>query len=182
MRLCLSLLLFLATLVSTARSVEHFVTVPLNSAALFNVTDEEFYAGVLQRIAIPGGDSEVLIVDESWAFFRERPANRRREAGSSHFVPFENKRVSIQDVSVTDYLESLIESVTNSWALDRIDQALKPLDNNYLGYADGLSNLRGVHIYVIDTGVFDHPDIPGTVTLDFDRYSGNSAWDCNGTS
>jgi hypothetical protein len=179
MRACI--LILLVACVCTVHSLEHFLTVPLGASALFNVTDAEFYAGVLQRIAIPGGDSEVLVVEESWRFFRERPANKRREAGSPHFVPFENKRVSIQDLSVEDYLESLIESVTNSWALDRIDQALKPLDNSYLGYADGISNLRGVHIYVIDTGVFAHSDIPGTVTLDFDRYSANVAWDCNGT-
>mgnify|MGYP003386483087 FL=1 len=78
---------------------------------------------------------------------------------------------------VSDYIETLSESTTNSWGLDRIDQTQltpsKPLDGNYLGFEAGFSDVRTVHFYVIDTGVAQHPAIPQTISYDFSYYPDN---------
>jgi len=48
--------------------------------------------------------------------------------------------------------------VTRAWGLDRIDQRDLPLDGQY---SPGFDGGAGVNVFVVDTGVSDHPDFEG---------------------
>jgi len=66
-----------------------------------------------------------------------------------------------------------------SWALDRIDQHLRPLDNRY-SYDESAG--EGVRIYVIHTGIrASHPDLAGRVGQGANFiFDGRGTDDCNG--
>ena len=68
---------------------------------------------------------------------------------------------------------------SNSWGLDRIDQAPTALDNKY-SYPDSAG--EGVRVYVVDTGVqLDNPEFTGRTLPGFDATgSGNTTTDCHG--
>jgi len=80
-----------------------------------------------------------------------------------------------QDVEV-----QLMDTQDNppSWALDRIDQFDRPLDNAYLYPNNG----AGVRIYVVDTGIrFSHADFGGRAFTGYDAVTpGGNAADCHG--
>ena len=60
-----------------------------------------------------------------------------------------------------------MESQTVSFALDRIDQHLLPLDRTYRRYGSG----RGVIIYVFDGGILaTHPELQGRVRVGYDAF------------
>jgi subtilisin family serine protease len=65
-----------------------------------------------------------------------------------------------------------------TWGLDRVDQALLPLDRSYT-YATGAA---GVRAYIVDTGILaTHADLGGRVVAGHTSISdGNGTSDCNG--
>jgi subtilisin family serine protease len=65
-----------------------------------------------------------------------------------------------------------------TWGLDRVDQRDLPLDKTYLYNTSG----RGVHAYIIDTGIrTTHAEFGGRAQADFDAFTdGQKGNDCNG--
>lgn len=78
--------------------------------------------------------------------------------------------------SLTRDGEVSIDTV-KSWGLDRIDQRNLPLDNTYNAPGDG----SGVHVYVIDTGIYQHNDFKGRLGNGYDAIDKDTdPNDCNG--
>ncbi|MFE5795797.1 S8 family peptidase [Streptomyces sp. NPDC056503] len=71
-----------------------------------------------------------------------------------------------------------LRAPANSWGLDRIDQRLLPLDNDFISAGNG----QGVTAYIIDTGIdFTHPEFGGRARPGFDAIGdGRNGSDCNG--
>ena len=65
-----------------------------------------------------------------------------------------------------------------TWGLDRLDQKLLPLDDNYNYQYSG----AGVTAYIVDTGInYQHEDFEGRASFGFDAYNdGKMGKDCNG--
>lgn len=64
-----------------------------------------------------------------------------------------------------------------TWGLDRIDQRALPLNNTY----NYVQNGTGVHVYVIDSGIYNHNDFGGRIRHDYTAVNdGYGAGDCNG--
>ncbi len=62
------------------------------------------------------------------------------------------------------------------WGLDRIDQRALPLSGTYTYTSTG----AGVHVYIIDSGIWTaHPDFEGRADIVYD-YAGGDGQDCNG--
>jgi hypothetical protein len=72
-----------------------------------------------------------------------------------------------------------------SWALDRIDSRENALDGQACFFGnprDALSEENVVDVYVLDTGIQDHPSFARRVSYDYSYYDANSmhSSDCNG--
>ncbi|MGW2038412.1 S8 family peptidase [Streptomyces virginiae] len=67
---------------------------------------------------------------------------------------------------------------SNSWGLDRIDQRLLPLDNEFSPNTNG----QGVAAFIVDSGIdFTHPEFGGRALRGFDAIGdGRNGADCNG--
>lgn len=79
----------------------------------------------------------------------------------------------VADVAMgTDAIQSLPNSpATGGWGLDRIDQR----DRNYNGQFRYNNTGAGVHVYIMDTGVFvGHSDFGGRASLDYSAVNGKS--------
>jgi hypothetical protein len=131
----------------------------------------------------------IMTVPDDWEFLElvtnlKRAGRSKREGANLDdlHIHGNSRKLWIRDYmeDVGDYVNVTAQVNTNSWALDRIDQTLKPLDGKYLGFESGLSDLRVVHFYVVDTGVDTHPDISQTIINEFNAPGGDPT-DCNGT-
>jgi len=70
---------------------------------------------------------------------------------------------------------SVQQSFSISWGLDRIDQPILPLNNQY----NSIGTAPGVHLYIIDTGIrATHNQFTGRVVRDF-SVAGESEQYCN---
>ena len=74
--------------------------------------------------------------------------------------------------NVTTRIVSVVESRTESFALDRIDQRHPQLDSRFQRRGTG----AGVTVYVFDGGISaDHPELAGRVRRGFSAFPGDSA-------
>src|SRR5438128_156882 len=88
-----------------------------------------------------------------------------------------------QRLSVLELDRAVSMSVTQQmdgsgdpWGLDRIDQRALPLSGTYTYASTG----AGVHVYIIDSGIWTaHPDFEGRADIVYD-YAGGDGQDCDG--
>src|SRR5262245_60318853 len=81
---------------------------------------------------------------------------RVSQTGLTHTVPLADPSSSLYSLASSSARPTIIESQTISFALDRIDQRMPPLDRTYRRAATG----RGVTVYVFDGGIsMDHPEL-----------------------
>ncbi|HEU4521934.1 MAG TPA: S8 family peptidase [Thermoanaerobaculia bacterium] len=74
--------------------------------------------------------------------------------------------------------DATISIASTTWALDRIDQRLLPLDGSFVSNGSA----AGVSIYVVDTGILaEHADFAGRVVPGFSAFADTrGTTDCNG--
>src|SRR5690606_19939131 len=88
----------------------------------------------------------------------------QRDPAVAHIEPNAEMRVMIDQLNPP------------SWGLDRIDQRFLPLNNRYSFNNPG----RGVHAYVIDTGIVaNHPEFGGRA-VQAANFAGGPNTDCHG--
>lgn len=85
--------------------------------------------------------------------------------------------------NIVDFVEEdeevQLAAVTRSWGLDRIDQQ-RGLDGSYGGASDGG---KGVHVYVVDTGILlTHEDFGGRALPAYDSVESPDDPDCRTAS
>lgn len=193
----------ISSLLSSAFA-DQVISFPPNEAYItrvYNLTREQFVASGKRVYNHTGATETIMVVADDWPYMpiflaehqvphnweslRHRPGRARRSDSHSdlEYPVMRLVKTIRRDVEddVQDYIDGLTESLTLSWGLDRIDHQSKVLDSQYLGYLSGVSNLRTVHLYVVDTGVFQHSNFDGTVSYDFSSFPSDPA-DCNGTA
>jgi subtilisin family serine protease len=95
----------------------------------------------------------------------------------------EQARAMAADPEVEYVQENGVMTISESqpdatWGIDRVDQRELPLDKTYLYNANG----KGVHAYIIDTGIrVSHGEFGGRAEASFDAIGDNQKGnDCNG--
>jgi subtilisin family serine protease len=97
-------------------------------------------------------------------------------------IDYNIKQEITQEIKATTYTNdislALIRQSAQSWGLDRIDQYDDTLDYEYKYEYTG----RGVHVYVIDTGInYDHNEFKGRIGNGIDiAMNDDIAEDCHG--
>jgi hypothetical protein len=192
-------------LVCAGCRADHVITFPPTTeyvSEVYNMTVAEFTATGKKIYNHTGASEVVMVVSDDWPLMEaflayhntprdwhdhhstEGDPKKRSAPHTVQYPIMKLKRARIADIEdeTGEYVDGLIETVALSWGLDRIDGHSKQsaMDGQYLGYLSGISNLRTVHLYVVDTGVFDHSNFDATVHHDFSAYPSEPA-DCNGT-
>jgi len=174
----------------SAQGSEHVVMIPRDwtyPEEHLGIPIDEFVRGAIK---VYNYSDLIMTVPGDWEFLdlvrNLKSAGRSKRGDGTNLdglhIHSNSRKLWIRGLldDVEDYVNTTLEVNSNSWALDRADQPSKPLDGRYLGFVEGLSDLRVVHFYVVDTGVDPHPDISQTIVNEFNAAGGDPT-DCNGT-
>lgn len=188
------------TITSTLPS-RRLLIVPLDTMPTYlsNYLDSGNRTGIVEMYRYNATRQLLLVVTQDWPFLTRLASSAQSQDASTptteRIYLSQVKRVQVQAPGPRPTLpigpiqidpdfgvggQDMEASLTTSWALDRIDQRSKPLDNQYYGYSATSTAKRAVHVYVLDTGIYSHPDFSCPVIESFNYYPSDGSGDCNG--